>query len=67
MQIGILALALVFFLSGAKNLQNSGVFSKTPRESREFFLRRLGFGCMLIFVGILILIYYLAGVLPFSI
>lgn len=68
MRIGILALALIFLLSGVKNLQNSRIMLKKKdeeaagdagkTEAQGFSRRQLGFGILLILVGILVLIYY---------
>lgn len=80
MQLGTLALALVFILSGAKNLQNSGIFSKDSKtdtakgsndkksvndkkEASVFLRRQFGFGIMLVFIGVLTLIYYIVVIL----
>jgi len=88
MQIGILGLGLIFFLSGAKNLKDSGIsfgrykdkdkslpesgkkaaatFVKAADKEKGqliFSHRQFGYGLLLMFVGLLVLIYYLVTVL----
>lgn len=81
MRIGILALALIFVLSGVKNIQDSGIVKgrqKVPvkpaagkgderetteanaheKEQAAFSRRKLWFGMLLSFVGLLVVIYY---------
>lgn len=60
MRVGILALVMIFILSGGKHLQNSGISMKGTKIENK---RQLGFGLLLLFVGILILIYYFATLL----
>ena len=53
MRIGILALVLIFFLSGVKNLRDA-----RAGEKSEFTRRKLLFGILMMVVGALVLIYY---------
>ena len=56
MRIGILALVLVFFLSGIKNLKDA-----RAGEKSEFTRRKLLFGILMLVVGVLVLVYYLVS------
>ena len=62
MRIGTVALAFVFFASGAKFLQDSGVFIKTAKgneERKPLNRRKFAFGLLMLLMGLLITIYYI--------
>ena len=66
MRIGTVALALIFFASGAKFLQDSGVLTKAAKGSEEPGAerkppnrRKLAFGLLMLLMGLLITIYYI--------
>lgn len=62
MRVGILGLALIFFLSGIKFLQDSGLFKKDKEEKsgqqKKYDLRKLLFALLMLVVGTLVLVYY---------
>ena len=69
--MGMLALALIFFFSGAKFLQDSKILEKRTNdkesspeniESRKYDKRKFLFSLLMFFVGILVILYYIITV-----
>lgn len=73
MRLGILALVLIFFASGAKNIREAGIgkrrdgaqsspASDADTEQAIYDRRKLAFGGLMLLVGMLVLIYYFATI-----
>ena len=60
MRIGIIALALIFFASGGKNLQDYRGMAETAKTNTEKGARRrkLLFAVLLLSVGVMVTAYY---------
>jgi len=59
-RIGILALAIIFFASGGKNLQDYRGLAKTAKTNEETGAarRRLLFGVLMLLLGVMVTVYY---------